>query len=350
MKRRFLRLVRQWPALTSPPFGAYQVGTATTAFFHFQVLTGIVVVVVEIAWVRRPDDSEHGNAFAPALPSQPNVVRVADHHFAPQGERDRPPRHDQPPTADQEEWDSRESRWKTFTRSTAYPRSRVLDNNIVSYDWLNQNLGDYSEPWQGKRETSDLESGRRTLDFMQRRKIWMARFQFKVLHSAMVPLLIRLTVFVFCAIALALGGSIRHFATIYERPQGASTDMAIIVDTVALVYLVYITYDEYTGKPLGLRAAKAKMRLIFLDLIFIVFASANLSLAFYSLSNVTGSCTSARVNDTFDKRNDTICVRQEALASVLLIVLIAWLMTFAISVLRYVIQLLFRSRSRSMQF
>ena len=202
---------------------------------------------------------------------------------------------------------------------------------------MNQNIGDYSEPWQGKRETSDLESGKKSLDFMQRRKIWKQRFRFKVLHSPMVPLLIRLTVFVFCLIALALGGSIRHYSTIYARPQGASTDMAIVVDAIALAYLVYITYDEYMGKPLGLRPATAKMRLIFLDLIFIVFASANLSLAFDSLSDVAGSCVFAQINDSLDQRNDKICMRQQALASVLLIVLIAWLMTFAISVLRYVI-------------
>jgi hypothetical protein len=195
-------------------------------------------------------------------------------------------------------------------------------------------LGDYSEPWQGKPELTDPESGRDNQGFLQRRKIWVSRLQYKVLHSPMVPLLIRLTVFVFCTIALALGGSIRYYSTKYSRPQGASTDMAIIVDAVALVYLVYVTYDEYTGKPLGLRPAKAKIRLIFLDLFFIVFASANLSLAFESLSSLTGSCTSARVNGVDDPKLDVICVRQEALASVLLIVLVAWLMTFAISVLR----------------
>ena len=96
--------------------------------------------------------------------------------------------------------------------------------------------------------------------------------------------------------------------------------MAIIVDVVAMLYLLYITYDEYTGKPLGLRSAKSKMRLIFLDLFFIVFDSANLSLAFEAIGY--GDCV------------QQICSRQKALASVLLIALIAWLLTFAISVLR----------------
>lgn len=203
-------------------------------------------------------------------------------------------------------------------------------------EWLNSNFGDYSEPWQGNFDDKDLESGHKSLDFNQRRRRWMKQFQYKVLHSPMVPLIIRLTVFIFCVIALALGGSIRYNASKYDHPQGPSADMAIIVDAVALVYLVWITWDEYTGKPLGLRPAKAKMRLIFLDLIFIVFNSANLSLAFESLNDVSGSCTSAEINKLFDPKNDMICERQKVLAAVLLIVLIAWLTTFTISILRYI--------------
>lgn len=150
----------------------------------------------------------------------------------------------------------------------------------------------------------------------------------------MVPLIIRMTVWFFSLIALALGGSIHKLSNEYNRPQGPSTIMAIVVDAIALVYLVWITYDEYTGKPLGLRPAKAKMRLIFLDLIFIVFDSANLSLAFEALSNIAGSCTSAQINQLYDPANEILCGRQKALASVLLIALISWILTFAISVLR----------------
>ena len=153
----------------------------------------------------------------------------------------------------------------------------------------------------------------------------MDRIQHTILRNPMVPLVIRTIVWVFSLAALVLG------AIIYRGKQSTSDgfitspEMAIIVDAVAMVYLIYITYDEYTGKPLGLRSAKAKMRLIFLDMFFIVFDSANLSLAFQSVSDVEVSC----------KNNDRDCRQQRALASVLLIALIAWMMTFAISVLRY---------------
>jgi hypothetical protein len=120
--------------------------------------------------------------------------------------------------------------------------------------------------------------------------------------------------------------------------------MAIVVDTIALVYILYITYDEYTGKPLGLRSPKAKMRLILLDLFFIVFDSANLSLAFDALSDVRWSCKDANGLDGAAPRNRSICVRQRALSSVLLVALVAWIITFSISVLRYVYLLLILER------
>jgi len=126
---------------------------------------------------------------------------------------------------------------------------------------------------------------------------------------------------------------------VYQQFQGvtsatghiASPILAIVVDAIALLYLVYITHDEYTGKPLGLRSARAKMRLLFLDLFFIVFGSANLSLAFQAV-------TDSKENPILQSGEQQVEVlrQQAALASVLLVALIAWMMTFAISVLRVV--------------
>ena len=99
--------------------------------------------------------------------------------------------------------------------------------------------------------------------------------------------------------------------------------MATIVDGFALFYLIGITYDEYTGKPLGLRSATAKMRLIFLDLLFIVCDSANLCLALEAVAHLVPGCIDC--NQHWLK----------ALAAVLLIALVSWILTFAISVLRY---------------
>jgi hypothetical protein len=214
-----------------------------------------------------------------------------------------------------------------------YPQGYVDESKEVTSDWLNENHGDLSSPWRGK--LLDEDSPEHPLHIKtRRREIWIKRFRISLLRSPIVPLILRLTVWFFSLCALALGGSIQHLSDKGHTDQGPSALMAIIVDVVALVYLVYITFDEYTSKPLGLRSPSAKARLILLDLFFIVFDSANLSLAFNSLSEVTGSCTEAEVNQILDPRNDKICVRQKALASVLLVALIAWLLTFCLSVLR----------------
>lgn len=180
-------------------------------------------------------------------------------------------------------------------------------------------------------EGDDIEDPMKSV---RRQQLWYNRIQRSLLRSPGVPLILRLTVWVFSLAALALGGSIQHLSSSFGSPRTSSSLMAIIVDAVALVYLVYITYDEYMSKPLGLRSPRAKARLILLDLFFIVFDSANLALAMQSLSAVEGSCTTANINQVESLRDGAVCDRQKALASVLLIALLAWLMTFVISVLR----------------
>jgi hypothetical protein len=70
------------------------------------------------------------------------------------------------------------------------------------------------------------------------------------------------------------------------------------------------------------------------DLLFIVFDSANLSLAFDSLFDVRWSC---RVLDSGVDESpaiDPICDRQRALAAFLFLALCAWVATFTVSVFR----------------
>ncbi|KAL2006417.1 hypothetical protein VTN00DRAFT_9085 [Thermoascus crustaceus] len=287
------------------------------------------------AWIRSVEYTEdEGDATTHLLPSHPDDALVAQHNHSPHSKnkpdfshtRDESLDHAAPKTG------GRESRWKNFSKAIAYPRITSMEEKLVTPEWLNQNFGDYSQPYGGLKAEEDVENQQPR----RRRTVWFKRLQKNLLQSPIVPLIFRLTVWVFSLTALALGGSIQHLATVYKHPQGPSAIMAIVVDAVALVYLVYITWDEYTGKPLGLRPPRAKMRLMLLDLFFIVFDSANLGLAFESLSDITSSCTAGEVNRFFDPRNDQICDRQKALASVLLIALIAWLMTFSISVLRLV--------------
>ena len=267
------------------------------------------------------------------MPPQPGDAVVAQHNYSPHATSKPDYRRESLDTGP-DQHPRRESRWKSFSKAIAYPREQGAEEKCVSPEWLNENMGDYSTPWR-----TALLNGEGSEDILQihlRREIWFRRLRSNLLRSPIVPLVLRLTVWCFSVAALAVGGSIQHLSNKFNHAQGPSALMAIIVDAVALVYLVYITWDEYTSKPLGLRSPAAKARLILLDIFFIVFDSANLSLAFESLSSVRGSCTETEVNRETAPKIDSICDRQKALASILLVALIAWLMTFSISVLRWV--------------
>jgi hypothetical protein len=148
----------------------------------------------------------------------------------------------------------------------------------------------------------------------------------------LVPLIFRVTVLTTSIIALGLSTSVHHLSNVYVYAQNPSTTMAIVVDVVAVPYILYITWDEYTGKPLGLRSPKAKIRLVLLDLFFIIFESANLALAFAALTDHDGSCKNGPKNGS----NRIVCDRVKALCGILMVALIAWSMTFAVSIFRYV--------------
>ncbi|KAB8237433.1 phospholipase D regulator [Aspergillus alliaceus] len=287
-------------------------------------------------WIQSVDYKEpegESSATSQLLPSHPNEAVVAQHNHSPYT-TSKVNYSSGGVSLDEER--ARESRWKNFSKSIAYPREPGAEEKLVTPEWLNENHTDYSTPWRGRLEDWGDEDTEDPLKKKRRREIWFKRLHHTLLKSPIVPLVFRLTVWVFSLTALALGGSIQHMVHEYVHPQGPSALMAIIVDAVALVYLVYITWDEYTSKPLGLRSPAAKARLVLLDIFFIVFDSANLSLAFESLSTVSGACTVGEINQQVAPKNDAICDRQIALASVLLIALLAWLTTFAISVLRLV--------------
>lgn len=145
----------------------------------------------------------------------------------------------------------------------------------------------------------------------------------------LVPLVFRITVLTTSMIALGLSASVHHLSKKYFYAQTPSTTMAIVVDVIGIPYILYITWDEYTGKPLGLRSPKAKIRLVLLDLFFIIFESANLALAFGALTDNNGSC---QLGD--NGYNNIICDRVKALCGILMVALIGWSLTFTVSIFR----------------
>jgi len=231
------------------------------------------------------------------------------------------------------------TKWQQFAQASAFGRpSSSRGGRIVDEKWMQDNLPDLEAPWNPIDEDEHLEddAGFWLLN-PSRRKLRMRRLHRIAMNNPIVPLVVRLTVLTFSALALGLASSIFHKAGRTNCSRGSSTWLAVIVDVVAIIYTMYITWDEYTSKPLGLRSHRSKMRLIFLDLIFVVFDSANLSLAFEALTDDQWACRDAQsIGNGVCELNHDICVRQKALTATLLIALLAWLVTFGISTLRVV--------------
>lgn len=229
------------------------------------------------------------------------------------------------------------SKWQQFAKASNYERPVSAPGQVMSDDWIQENLPDLEEPWHPMdKEEEENEPGFWLFSSKKRSRRW-SRAQRTLMNHPMVPLVVRMIVLTFSVMALALAGSIFHRSDSAGCENNSSTWMALLVDVVAILYTSYITYDEYTSKPLGLRSHNAKMRLIFLDLAFIVFDSANLSLAFQALTDERWACQeTAEAPSHFCQFSRDICVRQKALTATLFIALLAWLTTFAVSTLRLV--------------
>lgn len=240
------------------------------------------------------------------------------------------------------------SRWRSFAYGSAVPPSTAHSEKVKrESNWLDEQ-GDLDGPWLANSRNPEDENGDRDDDLLfvsaKTRRRWYKRIYITLLNSPLVPLTFRAIIWILSLLALALAVSVYQYSNTYGFAQKPSTIMAIVVDVVALIYLIYITYDEYSGKPLGLRSPKAKMKLIMFDLLFIIFDSANLSLAFDTLFDTRWSCLSSATVDDFgegDRPNELrtvepICTRQRALSAFLFLALLAWVLTFTISVFRLV--------------
>ena len=187
-------------------------------------------------------------------------------------------------------------------------------------------------PWRNNRSRGYSESSDAYKPFTKHKKTLYLRIRYVFLRNGWIPLFLRLITIVFASTALALGVQLHHeYDTDKHLRTTSSPIMAIVVDAIAIPYILIITYDEYFSKPLGLRPPAAKLRLVLLDLVFIIFESANLALAFESMAGADGSCETQ-----IDGLRRAVCSRSKSLASVLLVALMAWLFTFTISMFRTV--------------
>ena len=150
-----------------------------------------------------------------------------------------------------------------------------------------------------------------------------------LLRHPLVPLLFRSIVIVASLISLAVAAAIYEHESKQTTQSAEKTQsiVAIVIDVVAIPYIGYMLWDEYTGKPLGLRPTNQKIALILLDLFFIIFKSASTALAFESLvyHNNRGEALIQRLSS--------------ALAAFMFIGLMSWTMNFTVNVFRTVARL-----------
>ncbi|KAI9894117.1 MAG: hypothetical protein M1814_004888 [Vezdaea aestivalis] len=308
------------------------------------------------AWVRSPtpptDTISTSPPSSPLAPdTKPNTKRAR-----PTGRK-----HDQArsasPVIGRSNTASTMIQWRSFARSTAEPQPEPstdlgqawLDSLPASagygYDWLEgpkrwAELGALDEEAaagaRGRVGTGEeggvggMYGEKRPWNWRgprTERKAWYVRAQNTLLRNPFVPLMLRLVILAFSLAALVLavkiyrnGGKPGNGGE-FGRKQQPSTILALIVSSIALVFVFFVTYDEYSSKPLGLRSPKAKMRLIFLDLFFIVFSSANLSLAFDTINDAYEACRGG--SGWEEPLRTQVCRAQRGLAAVLLIVLVS---------------------------
>ncbi|KAH8804791.1 hypothetical protein F5884DRAFT_426262 [Xylogone sp. PMI_703] len=224
------------------------------------------------------------------------------------------------------------STWRNYIQASMYGPALEEEGEKVEPRFLEEQTPGYQRPWRGDMGTSDGPDN--ALSYFQnekKRRNLYKRLQHHLIMHPLVPLIFRLIVLCTSTIALGLSASVYYLSKKYDYLQNPSTIMAIVVDIVAVPYILYITWDEYTGKPLGLRSPRAKIRLVLLDLFFIIFESANLALAFAALTDNDGSCTVSTNGYNF-----VICGRVKALCGILMGALIAWGLTFTVSIFRLV--------------
>lgn len=210
-------------------------------------------------WVQAAEDDDV-TASQRLLP--PGSAVAAKHHYLPA-----PPQHKAPgrkwdhlrdaePALLDQPLDRSSARWLPYMLSGPQPRG-VEGARLMTDEWMEENTPDLTRPWnpsEGLDDISEKNQGFWLFSAAGRRDRY-DRMQHTILKNPFIPLAFRLTVLAFSLVALGLGARIIHQTNSVRRSgngdcvQRASTYMAVIVDSVAVPYLLYVTWDEYFSKP-----------------------------------------------------------------------------------------------------
>ena len=210
--------------------------------------------------------------------------------------------------------------WDEFVHSSSWGHIPGEDSEIVDHSYLEKLQPTFADDPTGGFSHLHTQTSRRKRTLAPWKRIWILS-----LRHSLSPLILRLIVMVTSIVALGIAGRMYVLEKGVHQASAERTQslMAIVVDCVAIPYIGYMIWDEYTGKPLGLRTGVSKMALIMLDLFFIIFKSASTALAFESLvyHNV---------------KEKTVRSLAKALATFMLVALISWTMNFTVNIFRTV--------------
>lgn len=213
--------------------------------------------------------------------------------------------------------------WQDFINSSAWGRMPNEESEVVDPEVLNKLQPTFNRPVDAPMNPLDPRASKTKRTLALYKRVWNL-----VVRHSLAPLLFRLTVMVTSILALGIAARIfqlenAHDANGKDPAEPTQSVVAVAVDCVAIPYIGYMIWDEYTGKPLGLRSGVSKISLILLDLFFIIFKSVSTALAFESL--IYHSLPESLIRGL-----------SKALAAFMLIGLIAWTMNFTVNIFRTV--------------
>lgn len=214
-----------------------------------------------------------------------------------------------------------DSPWRSYLQSSRYGRLPNEEAEIIAPEELEKLQPGFDSAVETPR-LPDANGRRPTRTKRLYKRLWRL-----ILRHPLVPLAFRLIVLLTSIVALALSARIfqmeEHDGRTRQSSERTQSLVAIVVDTIAVPYIGYMTWDEYTGKPLGLRPATAKIALVLMDLFFIIFKSASTALAFEALV----------YHNSSDLQTSQY---SQALAAFQTVGLISWTFTFTVNVFRLV--------------
>lgn len=235
------------------------------------------------------------------------------------------------------------SRWAGFMEATIANRPPVLTTS--QRERAHALWEDYDA--RGAERRREMELGREHFAKQQQpppkttREHISSCIQYNLKESASAPFLLRLFQLAMSTASLSLGAEIfqmfHNQQSILRNPackRGATTYMAIAVGASGVIYTACMAGDELLAPPIGIRKPSRKLKLLLMDLFFVVFMSANASLAWAALWADSFPC--GKGSDSCPNEEVGICERQGALIAVLMIAVIAWVGTLSMNLYRLV--------------